>query len=131
MPKDLELKNGCIMTIYMERELKDLCLQRGFNISLICRRALAQALSMPLEEYKRIVKKDKWELAAETLKTAIPSRRYAEILSEIIQKTNFSRKKVVEWLSLQKGQDIINIENGMISYNSPHETDVKNKELVK
>lgn len=128
MVRERELKNGYPTNLYLERELVDACLQRGFNISLICRRALAQALSMPLEEYKRIVKKDKWELAAETLKTAIPSRRYAEILSEIIQKTNFSRKKVVEWLSLQKGQDIINIENGMISYNSPHEIEVKNKD---
>lgn len=108
-------------TIYLEREIVDACLQHGFNISLICRRALTQALSMPLEEYKKIVKKDKWELAAESLKTAIPSRRYAEILSEIMQKTNFSRKKITEWLAIQKGQDIIIIENGMIRYNVPEE----------
>lgn len=121
MPRERELKFGYHTTIYLERELVDTCLQRNFNISLICRRALTQALSMPLEEYKKIVKKDKWELAAETLKTAVPSRRYAEILSEIIQKTNFSRKKITEWLAIQKGQDIIMIENGMIRYNVPEE----------
>ena len=120
MPRETELKNGCLLTIYMERELKDLCQSKKMNISLICRRALADALKLPEEKKKellKMVKKDKYELIDDIIKTAIyPGKRYAELLLESIKKTSMPRKKIVEYFQTLNGNGVINIKEGIIVY---------------
>lgn len=112
------LKTAVHVNIIMEKEIRDYFEKHNINLSEFVRYHTYVVVNgeIPMEEFKKVEKKNRYDIADEIIKTAVPSAKYAEIKTEIIKKTGFPQKRVMEYLVLQKGIGNIDVKDGLIIY---------------